>query len=137
MPHRHPVKVRFYELDPYGHLNHSAYIQLFETGRIELLEEAGIPLQNLEKHGFRFLVSRIETSFFKPVEAGAELIVETQVIEIKKVSTIWYQKILRGETAAATQKIRLGITDLQGKPTRLPQVFASKLESYQSKSPLK
>ncbi len=42
MPHRHEVKVRFYELDPYGHLNHSSYIQLFETGRIEMLEEAGV-----------------------------------------------------------------------------------------------
>ena len=62
MPHRHPVKVRFYELDPYGHLNHSVYVQLFETGRIELLEEAGIPLQVLEEQGYRFLVSRTETS---------------------------------------------------------------------------
>ena len=51
-PHRHPVKVRFYELDPYGHLNHSVYVQLFETGRIELLDEAGLGLHDLEAEGF-------------------------------------------------------------------------------------
>ena len=49
MPHRHEVKVRFYELDPYGHLNHSAYIQLFETGRIEMLEQAGVALHEIGK----------------------------------------------------------------------------------------
>ena len=89
MPHRHPVKVRFYELDPYGHLNHSVYVQLFETGRIELLEEAGIPLQVLEEQGYRFLVSRIETSFLRPVGAGTELVVETEVAEIRRASSIW------------------------------------------------
>ena len=73
MPHRHNVKVRFYELDPYGHLNHSAYIQLFETGRIEMLEDLGISLNELEKNNFRFVVSQIETAFLKPVEAGSFL----------------------------------------------------------------
>ena len=62
-PHRHPVKVRFYELDPYGHLNHSVYVQLFEIGRIELLDEAGLGLHDLEAEGFRFVVS-IRSFFF-------------------------------------------------------------------------
>ena len=63
MPHLHHVKVRFYELDPYGHLNHSVYVQLFETGRIELLDKANLGLPDLEKVGFRFIVSKIETKF--------------------------------------------------------------------------
>ncbi|GIT76007.1 MAG: hypothetical protein Ct9H300mP31_05380 [Acidimicrobiaceae bacterium] len=63
MPHRHPVKVRFYELDPYGHLNHSVYVQLFETGRVELLDEVGLGLHDLEAEGFRFVVTQIATRF--------------------------------------------------------------------------
>ena len=111
MPHRHPVKVRFYELDPYGHLNHSVYVQLFETGRIELLEEAGIPLQVLEECGYRFLVSRIETSFLRPVGAGVELVVETEVAEIRRASSIWQQQLLVGDEPVATQTVRVGVTD--------------------------
>ena len=83
MPHRHNVKVRFYELDPYGHLNHSAYIQLFETGRIEMLEDLGISLNELEKNNFRFVVSQIETAFLKPVEAGSFLTIEPESIEMR------------------------------------------------------
>ena len=47
--HRIDLKVRFYELDPYGHLNHSAYVQFFETGRVELLEDAGLGLVSLDE----------------------------------------------------------------------------------------
>ena len=66
MPHCHEIKVRFYELDLYGHLNHAVYIQFFETGRIELLEEAGMALHEINKNDLRFVVSKISTSFLKP-----------------------------------------------------------------------
>ncbi len=36
--HRATIKVRFYELDPYGHVNHSVYIQYFEAARAEWLD---------------------------------------------------------------------------------------------------
>ena len=74
MPHLHHVKVRFYELDPYGHLNHSVYVQLFETGRIELLHEANLGLPDLEKIGFRFIVAKIETKFLSSAIGGDSLI---------------------------------------------------------------
>ena len=130
MPHHHPVKVRFYELDPYGHLNHSVYVQLFETGRIELLEEAGISLQVLEEQGYRFLVSRIETSFLRPVGAGTELVVETEVAEIRRASSIWRQRLLVGDEPVATQTVRIGVTDGRERPVRFPEEMATALRSY-------
>jgi acyl-CoA thioester hydrolase len=131
MPHRYTVKVRFYELDPYGHLNHSVYVQLFETGRIELLEEARISLQVLEDQGYRLLVSRIETSFLRPVEAGAALVIETEVAEVKRASSIWEQRLLDGNEPAAIQRVRIGVTDPNGRPVRFPAELAAALEPYQ------
>lgn len=132
MKHRYTVKVRFYELDPYGHLNHSVYIQLFETGRIELLEEVGIPLQVLEDQGYRFLVSRIETSFLRPVEGGAALVIETEVAELKRASAIWEQRLLDRDEPVAVQKVRIGVTNLDGRPVRFPAEMAAALEPYLS-----
>ena len=130
MSHRHPDKVRFDELDPYGHLNHSVYVQLFATGRIELLEEAGIPLQVLEEQGYRFLVSRIETSFLRPVGAGTELVVETEVAEIRRASSIWRQRLLVGDEPVATQTVRIGVTDGRERPVRFPEELAPVLGPY-------
>ena len=132
MPHSHKVKVRFYELDPYGHLNHSAYIQLFETGRIEMLDQAGLALQEIEKNNFRFVVSQIETAFLKPVEAGSFLTIKTEILEIRRASSLWWQQIMDETDVAATQRVRIAITNRDGKPIRAPQQIIEALTPFLS-----
>ncbi|MBH02369.1 MAG: hypothetical protein CL469_06880 [Acidimicrobiaceae bacterium] len=132
MPHSHKVKVRFYELDPYGHLNHSAYIQLFETGRIEMLEQAGLALHEIEKNNFRFVVSQIETAFLKPVEAGSFLTIKTEILEIRRASSLWWQQIMDETDVAATQRVRIAITNRDGKPIRAPQQIIEALTPFLS-----
>ena len=132
MPHSHKVKVRFYELDPYGHLNHSAYIQLFETGRIEMLEQAGLALHEIEKNNFRFVVSQIETAFLKPVDAGSFLTIKTEILEIRRASSLWWQQIMDETDVAATQRVRIAITNRDGKPIRAPQQIIEALTPFLS-----
>ena len=132
MPHSHKVKVRFYELDPYGHLNHSAYVQLFETGRIEMLEQAGLALHEIEKNNFRFVVSQIETAFLKPVEAGSFLTIETEILEMRRASSLWWQQIMDETDVVATQRVRVAITNLEGKPIRAPQQIIEALTPFLS-----
>ncbi len=134
--HRHPVKVRFYELDPYGHLNHSVYVQLFETGRVELLDEAGLGLHDLESEGYRFVVSQIATKFLASAVGGDALIVETEVLEIRRASSRWGQKILRTdpgtgvEHVLATQEVVAAVTGTNGRPTRFPAAMVDRLGPY-------
>lgn len=132
MPHSHKVKVRFYELDPYGHLNHSAYVQLFETGRIEMLEQAGLALHEIEKNNFRFVVSQIETAFLKPVEAGSFLTIKTEIMEIRRASSLWWQQIMDETDVVATQRVRVAITNRDGKPIRAPQQIIEALTPFLS-----
>ncbi|MFL3012844.1 MAG: acyl-CoA thioesterase [Acidimicrobiales bacterium] len=132
MPHSHKVKVRFYELDPYGHLNHSAYVQLFETGRIEMLEQAGLALHEIEKNNFRFVVSQIETAFLKPVEAGSFLTIKTEIMEIRRASSLWWQQIMDETEVVATQRVRVAITNRDGKPIRAPQQIIEALTPFLS-----
>jgi len=132
VPHSHKVKVRFYELDPYGHLNHSAYVQLFETGRIEMLEQVGLALHEIEKNNFRFVVSQIETAFLKPVEAGSFLTIETEILEMRRASSLWWQQIMDENDVVATQRVRVAITNRDGKPIRAPQQIIEALTPFLS-----
>jgi|TARA_B100001250_G_scaffold251424_1_gene216106 acyl-CoA thioester hydrolase len=132
VPHSHKVKVRFYELDPYGHLNHSAYVQLFETGRIEMLEQVGLALHEIEKNNFRFVVSQIETAFLKPVEAGSFLTIETEILEMRRASSLWWQQIMDENDVVATQRVRVAITNCDGKPIRAPQQIIEALTPFLS-----
>ncbi|MEC8999644.1 MAG: thioesterase family protein [Actinomycetota bacterium] len=139
MIHRHPVKVRFYELDPYGHLNHSVYVQLFETGRIELLDLVGLGLHDLEEQGYRFVVSQIATRFLASAVGGDRLVVETEVLELRRASSCWGQRILRepaiDDAAAkpellATQEVVAAVTGSNGRPTRFPDFMSERLAPY-------
>ena len=128
--HRFDLKVRFYELDPYGHLNHSAYVQFFETGRVELLEEVGLDLESFAARGYRFVVNRIETSFDRPVHGGETITVETEVVEFRRTLSVWRQRLLRGGEVVARQELRAAITNTGGKPVRVPADVTEALAPY-------
>ena len=128
--HRVDLKVRFYELDPYGHLNHSAYIQFFETGRVGLLDEVGVDLESFAARGYRFVVTRIQTSFDRPVHATDTITVETEVVEFRRASSVWRQRLMRGDEVVARQELRAAITDTEGKPARVPPDVIEALGPY-------
>lgn len=130
--HQTRIKVRFYELDPYNHLNHSAYIQYFEVGRIELLAGLGYTLPEMLEEGRMIVVTDIRTRFLKAASAGDEVTVETELVETRRVTASWRQRILLGDVVLATQDVRAAITDLDGRPQRFPQALLESLAVYRA-----
>ena len=121
MIHETPIAVRFYELDPYRHLNHSVYIQYFETGRIDLFREMGWSLTQMSDLGTQVVVARIETRFLLPGLEGDDLVVETWVEDVQRVSMHFGQRIVRGDDVLATQSVHGACVSLDGRPKRIPE----------------
>ena len=130
MLHSHAIKVRFYELDPYNHVNHSAYVQYFEVARIELLEAIGFSMPQLAEMGVQIVVTGIQTRFLSPATAGDSLTVETEAAEIKRVTAQWRQRIRRGDEILTTQIVDAAFTNSAGRPTRAPEGFAEAMATY-------
>ena len=130
MEHRTEIDVRFYELDPYDHPNHSAYIQYFEVGRIELLRSIGCTLTGMRAEGRMIVVSEIETKFLASAGEGDRLAVETEVLDIRRVSSRWRQRILRGEEVIVTQELTAAMVDLEGRPVRFPDDLVAALAQF-------
>lgn len=119
-PHTMQLRVRFYELDPYNHVNHSVYVQYFETARVELLDQVGFSLASMRRDGLSIVVSEINTKFIAAAEESDVLTIETEVLEFRRVTSKWRQRILRGDELIATQELRAAMITLGGKPTRFP-----------------
>ncbi len=130
MIHRTPITVRFYELDPYRHLNHSVYIQYFEVGRIDLFAAFGWSLTGMSDLGVHIVVSEITTRFVAPGVEGDQLVVETWVQDVKRVTAEFGQRIMRGDEVLATQTVIGACTTIEGRPTRFPPELLEGLESY-------
>jgi acyl-CoA thioester hydrolase len=130
MSHRTRIRVRFYELDPYDHVNHAAYVQYFEVARIELLDEIGMGIGPLLELGYQLVVSELRIRYLASAGSGDELEVETVVTEIRRASSRWRQTMRRLGDTIAEQEIVVVATDRGGRPVRLPDGMADALAPY-------
>ena len=132
MIQRTPISVRFYELDPYGHLNHSVYIQYFEVGRIDMFASFGWTLGGLADLGTQVVVSSITTTFLAPGLESDQLVVESWVEEVKRVTTTFGQRIVRAEEVLAEQTVVGACLNLEGRPMRFPAEMTDAMKSAMS-----
>jgi acyl-CoA thioester hydrolase len=129
-PHRTTIRVRFYELDPYAHVNHSVYVSYFESARVELLADVGYSLASMREQGRSIVVSEIATKFHASAEELDELTIETEILEFKRVTTTWRQRILRGDELICSQELRAAMVDERGRPTRFDAEMIEALEPF-------
>jgi acyl-CoA thioester hydrolase len=132
--HTTSVKVRFYELDPYDHVNHTNYFSYFETARIDYLAEMGWGLDVLKAQGFQLVVVELQARFSAAARFGEELTIHTWVEDVGRVRSTWQQVMLRGDEEVARLTVSAAFTDLQGKPRRVPEDFARHLERLGTRS---
>lgn len=127
--HETSVKVRFYELDPYDHVNHTNYFSYFETARIELLTERGWGLDLMKEQGWQLVVVEAHARFLAAARYGEELVIHTWVEAIGRVKSTWQQTMTRDGEEIARLTIAAAFTDLAGKPRRIPTEFAESMSS--------
>lgn len=125
MPHETTVKVRFYELDPYDHVNHTNYLAYFETARIEFLSELGFGLDVMKERGVQIVVTGLTARFHGAARLHDVLIVTTEVVETGRVRSRWRQEMRRDGELLATLDVEAAFTDREGRPRRVPEDFAA------------
>jgi acyl-CoA thioester hydrolase len=121
--HTTSLKVRFYELDPYDHVNHTNYFSYFETARIEYLTDKGWGLMVLKEKGLQLVVVEIHARFLAAAGYGEELTIHTWVSSAGRVKSTWQQRMVRGDEDVARLTVLFAATDPQGKPRRMPEEF--------------
>lgn len=129
--HTTSLKVRFYELDPYDHVNHTNYFSYFETARIEFLAESGLGLTLMKEKGFQLVVVEISARFHLAATYGDELTIHTWVEVVGRVKSTWRQLMFRAEEVVAELVLTAAFTDLAGRPRRTPEEFLALAASLQ------
>ena len=128
MSHTTTLGVRFYELDPYGHVNHSVYIQYFEAARVEWLNAVGFPLEQLQADGIQIVVTELQTKYLGSAGPGDLLTVRSELAELRRASMSFQQQIARDDELLVEQTITAAIVTTAGRPTRVPDDLAAALQ---------
>ncbi|MEX0856072.1 MAG: thioesterase family protein [Gemmatimonadota bacterium] len=120
------IRVRSYELDGLGHVNHAVYLNYLEQARYDAMEAGGFPHTAVLGRGWGIYVVRIEVDYRRQCFQGDHLRILTGVEHFRKVSMTIGQQIHRsgeGETdgePAVTARVTLVWIDERGRPMRVP-----------------
>ena len=120
------IRVRGYELDQFGHVNHAVYLNYLEQARWDALEEGGFSHEDLRREGWGIHIVRVELDYLKPCHQGERLRIHTQVEEFRKSSMTIAQEIFRnsdgeGASSALRGKVVAVWIGEDGRPMRIPE----------------
>jgi YbgC/YbaW family acyl-CoA thioester hydrolase len=128
-PARYQLKVRHYEVDQYGHVNHAQYVHYLEVARIEALDAHGLSLDEMRRQGYLILAADLAVRYLAPARSGDTLEIVTYVREIRGARSIWIQEIREAESqkVLVTAEVTGAFATEDGRPARTPASFREKL----------
>jgi acyl-CoA thioester hydrolase len=123
------LKVRHYEADAYGHVNHANYVHYLEVARPEALEALGISLQDMRRQGNLIVATDLSVKFHAPTLLGDTLEIITQIRELGGVRSVWVQDMREVEShrLVVTAEVTGVLITEDGRPVRIPPAFHEKL----------
>src|SRR5215813_7081029 len=126
---RFRLKVRHYEVDEYGHVNHAAYVHYLETARIEALEAVGLPLKAMRRDGYIIVAVELTVKYHSPARSSETLDITTYVREIRGARSIWIQEIREAASRrlVVTAEVTGALMTESGRPVRTPDAIRDKL----------
>jgi len=130
-PARLQLKVRHYEVDQYGHVNHAQYVHYLEVARIEALDALGLSLPEMRRQGYLILAADLSVKYLAPARSGDTLEISTFVREIRGARSIWIQEIREAgsQRLLVTAEVTGAFATEDGRPARTPASFLERLSA--------
>jgi YbgC/YbaW family acyl-CoA thioester hydrolase len=117
------VRVRSYELDSFGHVNHAVYLNYFEHARFGALADGGFDPSTLERRREGVHVVRVEVDYRREARLDRELLIRTRAEAFRSSSMTLLQAAvdpLDPEQVFAEARVVLVWIGPDGRPMRIP-----------------
>ncbi len=123
------IRVRYAETDQMGVVYYANYLIWFEVGRSEFCRQRGFSYADLERSGYKIIVTDAHCRYRNPARYDETLLVRTWLKEMnRRMLTFRYQVLrLEKKEVVAEGETRHLILDSKGKPKSLPEEYAIRL----------
>lgn len=125
--HRYSLRVQWEDTDAAGIVYYANYLRFIERGRSDLLLQNGIDQRGLieSDNGAAFAVRACNVEYLKPARLHEELVVTTELTELRGASLTLGQDVWRGEELLVRAEVKLACIDSKGRARRVPQPVAA------------
>lgn len=134
--HFYAVRVYFEDTDLSGVVYHANYLRWFERGRSDMLRLLGIDQRGAQEAGEgAFAVTDLALRYLRPARLDDDVLIESTVAEVSRVTCSLMQKARRGDEVLAEGHVRVAFVSPQGRARRLPPHFHSAFSALVAPSP--
>jgi tol-pal system-associated acyl-CoA thioesterase len=119
------------DTDAGGIVYHVNYLKFMERARTESLRSLGFDKNYIFNQSSMFVVHSLNVDYKKPALLDEELIVEANVMQLKRSSIIFRQNIYRSEEVLCEANVRIACVDKETmKPTAMPDEIFQALSGH-------
>ncbi|MDQ8193843.1 thioesterase family protein [Coraliomargarita sp. SDUM461004] len=123
------IRVRYAETDRMDVVYHSNYLVWFETARIQMLDQIGIPYREIEARGLFLPVLTVSAAYKSPARFDDHLEVHLYMNKKPRARMHFEYEVRRGDTLLATGQSSHGFMDRNGQAQRPPEDLLQKIEA--------
>ena len=128
---KYEVKIYYEDTDAGGVVYYANYLKFLERARSEAIYEMGFSNTELKKEfGVLIIVKSCNIDYKKPAVFEDKVSIISTIKEITKTSFIMEQNINRDTELIAYADIHLVSVNLDGRPTKIPEILKNKLSEY-------
>ncbi|BET96241.1 tol-pal system-associated acyl-CoA thioesterase [Xenorhabdus taiwanensis] len=127
---RWPIRVYYEDTDASGVVYHAQYLGFYERARTEMLRERGFHQQSMLDKQVGFVVSRMTIDYRKPAKLDDQLVVESEVTNIRGASLTFIQRIVdcNGVVISSAECLVVYVNSSQMKPIALPKSIVAEFK---------
>lgn len=115
------IRVRYAETDRMDVVYHSNYLVWFETARIHMLDQIGIPYREIEARGLFLPVLTVSAEYKSPARFDDHLEIHLFMKKKPRARMHFEYEVRRGDELLATGQSSHGFMDRSGKGQRPPE----------------
>ena len=130
--HYFPVRVYFEDTDVAGIVYYANYLRFMERARSDLLRAIGVDQRGALEDGTGvYAVAEVSIRYKAPARLGDDLIVVTDIEEIRAASVLIHQQVRRTSELLADAMVTAAFLTPEGRPRRQPKAWVERFERLQ------
>lgn len=120
--HLFPLRVYFEDTDVAGIVYYANHLRFIERARSDMLRLIGIDQRGaLESGEGVYVVAEVAVKYRAPAKLADELVVVTQIDEVRAASLLIQQRVMRGDERLADVRVTAAFLTPEGRPRRHPR----------------
>lgn len=124
--HERTFRIRHYECDAYGHVNHAHYLRYMQETAMDASAAAGFDMDWYAAHNRLWLIRQTDITYLRPLTYGDSVIVKSWVADFRRIQS---RRMYEMRLAGSDEKVAEASTDWiyldsqTNRPVTIPQAL--------------